>query len=558
MVKFYIIAVLLLIQQPLTAQKKVLRIPDSLVSKPYGYFERQIAATADRDLKLHFANFRLQKSNAENDIVQKVSAYRTIMHLVDKDQRLQYADSLLYAAKFTGDNALIGSAYLTTGAAYYDNKQHAKALENYLKASTYISHTNDAYLQHKAAYTIANMKHYLGYYHEAISLYDQCIAFFREENDLAYLKSLHGIGLCYNRLGKFEKSSRYNQIGLAAGREMANPVMAPYFTHSEGINRFCTADYHGAIKLLNESMGQITKNDDFANEAIALFYIGKSYWELGQREKAVHEFKKTDSIISKREYYHPDLKENYELLIAYYENAGDHEMKIQFMSAQIKMFQALNRNYRELPGKIYKEYDTNKLVGKMSKAELAMKREKIAYAGVIVVLTATVVFGYGRHVKNRRFYRKRFEELMRSPLPQKTVAAAFGQDSELNIKPEVVAAVLKKLEKFEAKNKYTDQDLVAAKVASMLNTNQKYLSKIILRYRGKNFIQYLSDLRIDYVVDLLKTQPMCRNYTNKALGEMAGFGSTQIFTQAFKLRTGIRPTYFINELKKESDFYISE
>ena len=104
--------------------------------------------------------------------------------------------------------------------------------------------------------------------------------------------------------------------------------------------------------------------------------------------------------------------------------------------------------------------------------------------------------------------------------------------------------------KFEQNKKYLEKDVTLMKLASFLNTNTKYVSKIILRYRDKKTIEYVTDLKIDYIVKILKTEKKYRNYTNKALGEQAGFGSTQIFTRAFKIRTGISPTYYIQELNK--------
>lgn len=551
MVKWYITAVLLLLQQLLAAQQQGFRIPDSLLLKTYDHFEQHMADSDDAT-RLLYAKSWLQKAQNENNIVQKALAYRAVMHAVDKQYRLQYADSILYAAKFTGDDSIIGSAYLTTGAAYYDDKQYAKALENYLKANSHIIRTNDPYLKHKVKFTIASIKYYLGYYEEGIALFQECIDFFREENDLAYLKSLHGMGLCYNRLSRYDISSRYNQIGLAASRELDNTAMVPYFNHSEGINLFGRGDYHGAIRQLKESLTAITQREDFANEAVALFYIGKAYWELGEKDQAVLEFLKVDHIVMTRDYFHPDLKENYELLVDYYKATGNLERQLHFMGAQLKMINMLNRNYRDLPGRIYNEYDTEKLEGAMSEVRFKMNRNKVIYGGIISTLVGLLAFAYQRHVRNQRYYRKRFEELMKPSRQEKTLGTLAQKDDVLDIKPEVVATILKNLENFEAKKKYTGKDLSTMKVASMLNTNQKYLSKIILHYRGKNFIQYLSDLKIDYIVELLKTQPKFRNYTNKALGEEAGFGSTQIFTQAFRMRTGIRPTYFIQELNKET------
>lgn len=87
------------------------------------------------------------------------------------------------------------------------------------------------------------------------------------------------------------------------------------------------------------------------------------------------------------------------------------------------------------------------------------------------------------------------------------------------------------------------------KLSGYLKTNPKYASKVILKYRGKKTIEYISDLKIDYIVDKLKTENKFRNYTNKALAEEAGFGSTQNFTKAFNKRLEMPPTFFIQQLK---------
>ena len=68
--------------------------------------------------------------------------------------------------------------------------------------------------------------------------------------------------------------------------------------------------------------------------------------------------------------------------------------------------------------------------------------------------------------------------------------------------------------------------------------------------KNKGIIEYITDLKIDHIIELLKSDNKYRNYKNKYLGEEAGFGSTQNFTRAFKTRTGISPTYFSTELNK--------
>lgn len=150
---------------------------------------------------------------------------------------------------------------------------------------------------------------------------------------------------------------------------------------------------------------------------------------------------------------------------------------------------------------------------------------------------------------NKKRYRKRFEELMKKNgvRPQKRTLSK----KELSINPDAVAEVLEQLEKFEDGKKFLDKNWTLVKLSAAFNSNTNYLSKIIFHYRNKKFVEYLNDLRVDYIIKQLKEDKVVRNYTNKALAEEAGFSTTQRFTNAFKSRTGISPTYFIEELAKE-------
>ncbi|KIA86465.1 hypothetical protein [Flavobacterium sp. AED] len=102
---------------------------------------------------------------------------------------------------------------------------------------------------------------------------------------------------------------------------------------------------------------------------------------------------------------------------------------------------------------------------------------------------------------------------------------------------------------------YSDEIVVSSVstiLQEMLDINDRLSgSKIIARYRDKGTVDYTSHLKIDHIIELLKNENKYRNYTNKALGEESGFGSTQIFTRAFNNRTGLSPTYFISKLRSQ-------
>ncbi|MFV5693085.1 hypothetical protein ACM55K_13745 [Flavobacterium sp. LT1R49] len=120
----------------------------------------------------------------------------------------------------------------------------------------------------------------------------------------------------------------------------------------------------------------------------------------------------------------------------------------------------------------------------------------------------------------------------------------------LDINKDTVASVLKQLEKFEKDKKFLKKDLSLAKLTAAFDSNSKYLSQIIYHYREKKFTKYINDLKVDYIILLLKQDKRIRNYTNMALAEEAGFSSTQRFANAFLARAEMSTSFFIEELKK--------
>lgn len=125
------------------------------------------------------------------------------------------------------------------------------------------------------------------------------------------------------------------------------------------------------------------------------------------------------------------------------------------------------------------------------------------------------------------------------------------ESKKIDLNPEVVAGLIKQLEKFENNKKFLKKDLTLVNLAVALSTNTNYLSKVINYSKNKNYITYINDLRIDYIITQLKSDSKFRNYTVKALAEEAGFSTAQHFSKAFYAKTGIYPSYFVTELNRE-------
>ena len=545
MKKNYLILLLLCFFISLNAQKKFI-IPDSLSNKDCNYFNEKINYKESDSLKERlYAQSWLAKAKSERNDKQIALAYKSLIYKFDKKLRHLYADSLVIAAKRTNSAELIGSAYMTKGIVYYDDKKMMKALDNYLIAEDYISKTNDEYLIYKLKYCKALTKYYLGFYHEAISLFKECVTYFKEQNDHAYVNSLYSLGQCYSRVNKYQLSSQINQIGIKAAIQFEIFRMKSYFLFSEGINQSFKHNYVDAIKKLSLALPDIKSNKDFANETLAYFYIGKNYWSQNQKEKAVAYFKKVDIIFQQQNYISPELREAYELLIDYSLIKNDKNAHLLYVDQLLKIDQLLEHNYKYLSGKITKVYDTEKLLQTQRNLENSNNSITNIAISTTAVLMSIISFLVYRHFRSKKL----FQELMkRQPATSKLFVA--NGSKELDINPQIVAAILKKLEKFEISKKYLEKEMNLLKLASLLNTNTKYASKIIAKYRNKGIIEYITDLKIDHIIELLKSENKYRIYKNKSLAEEAGFGSTQNFTRAFKSRTGISPSYFCTELNK--------
>ncbi|PRZ22912.1 helix-turn-helix transcriptional regulator [Flavobacterium granuli] len=543
MTKKYLVILWLCLYHYAHAQHHNFIIPDSLSTRDYNYFSKNIQYEEKDSIKERlYAYSWLTKAKREKNFAQKALAYKALIYTTNKKLQLSYADSMLTAAKRTADLELIGSAYMTKGIQHYDAKEKLEALENYMIADEYISKTTNHYLIHKIKYTIAQIKYTLEFYDDASLLFQECVKYFRKNNERAYLNSLHSLGLCYNRLGNYEACSQVNQQGLNEGLRVKNTEMQAYFLHSEGINQYFKHNYPDAIEKLTAVVAEMKKNHDFANETTAYFYIGKSYWAKKSHQKALAYLKKIDEAFQKQKYIRPDLREAYELLIEYYQQQNNKELELYYSSSLIKVDQQLHKDFKQLSGKILKEYDTKKLLQNQKNSEQY-------WIGVVSLMTLIIGLLGRRHFKNKRL----FQELMHR-IPEKVpslVSYHSARENELDINPELIATILKNIEKFEYTKKYLEKDMTLAKLAILLNTNMKYASKIILHYRNKRTVDYINNLKIDHIIALLKNENKYRKYTNKALSDECGFGSTQNFTRAFNNRTGLSPTYFISRLRSQ-------
>ena len=129
-----------------------------------------------------------------------------------------------------------------------------------------------------------------------------------------------------------------------------------------------------------------------------------------------------------------------------------------------------------------------------------------------------------------------------------------SQPHEINTDSTKLSSLQKQLllskiiESFENDKVYLRDDLTIVKLAEMLNSNKSYLSRIINDNFNKNFSTFVNEYRIKEARKLL-ADPSNWNLKIETIGEKVGFKSKSSFNKAFKLYTGITPSYFLTSIQ---------
>lgn len=189
---------------------------------------------------------------------------------------------------------------------------------------------------------------------------------------------------------------------------------------------------------------------------------------------------------------------------------------------------------------------------------LASKSEyekRIIYL-IFVAICAALIIAYFLNLKLQQKKINIEKALMEAEERQRFIDENKIPESagKIVIPEKTVQFLLEKLELFEKNEAYIDPSISLNQLAENLNTNTKYLSEIINTNKNKNFHSYINELRINYIINKLKTNPIYLKYKVSHLAEEAGFSSHSLFSTLFKQVTGHSPASYIKLIiKKDTD-----
>lgn len=541
------------------------------------------------DEGIKIVKFYIKKSKKEKNNESLYIAYRYASKFYPVPINFKYTDSALIASKRTENKTLITDAYLNKGVILMDESLYQKALDNILIANKYSLELNDNYIINKTTYFIAQNKIYLGLHEDANKELVNCYNYFKvnlnkkvlnEDYKTYYIFSLMSLIDSNTRIGKHQENISLLEEAYDFIYKNNFEHLKPYFISSEGTDAFYKANYNLAIRKLSEAIRLYNDQWPHLND---IFYIGLSNWKLGKRDVAVRYFEEIDKEYDKSKKLNPEFRPAYELLIKYNDSIGNRDKQLKYINTLMSLDKNYEKNYKYLFSKINKEYDTHKLINEKNKIESSLKNQRTIISSILLITILASLFYWNRYNSLQKKYKEKFEEIIsQKPILEKIETLAeveSKQEDDLNPKtlnitdkikitapknsselefynkipglnPILVQNILQQLEKFEEELRFTDNQMSLRLLSEEFNTNIPYLSKIINVYKGKNFNYYINDLRIDYIIELLKNDATYLNYDIKNLASLAGFTNAVNFSDNFQRKFEIKPSYFIKMMKE--------
>lgn len=517
--------------------------------------------------QLEYVTAFLAKAKNDNSPIYKARGFYLLSLLYKGDKAIHYLDYSISFSKNTNDLKFPAYAYSRKAYELKSQSRYREAIDNFILAEN-SARINNVDFYFDAKFSIALLRsEELGEVEEALVLYNECFNYYKDKEvrspvySFAYHDVIFALADAHKALKQSDSSTHYNKLGYQEAIITKDENYQYLFILNEGANHVLKKNYHVALDSIYKALPKMIAFKDQGNTLASYYYLGKAYEGLGNPEAAVQNFTKVDSIYTISKKIIPEFMGGYSFLINYYKVRGDKENQLKYMNIYMTIDSTLQKKYKLLTKKLNKEYDTPHLLKEKATLIESLQKEKIvSYTGILILLVLVAAIGgfalYQYQLKKQ--YRLRFEKIMQ----QTTVVVkpeiqhsqliegsiSNNRYQSIGIAEEVVQQILEKLQVFESQSGFLDSTITIQKVATVLNTNSKYLSKIINEFKGKSFVQHSNDLRIEYSIIQLKKDSKLRNYTIQALALEFGFNNAESFSTAFFKKTGIKPTYFIKEL----------
>lgn len=500
-----------------------------------------------------YRDYHLKKAKKEHNNLETARAYYSFIGWENIEQDIKYSDSIIEVTLESKHEAYPTNGYLIKAQLYYYSSDFNKALDNYIIAAEWANKKNYKPLQMEATLGIAAIKNVWGLHENALDIYRTIYSdIIKTPNYLEtfysdYILLANNLSLSYVRNNQPDSAL---VISRSAMKEALKKKDMPSYYELGKVHASANF-YLKKYPQILDSLKKFSSNYSGLVLADSYYMMGKVYQYRNNEPLMINYFKKIDSIHQVLNDPFPELKEVYNVL---YRNAGkyhDKDTQLYYLNQLLKADSILDKNYVSINKKVYSEYDIPNL--KKEKQQLEMKldnRKQLLFLSIflVVILVLFVIYYYRRQQR----FKVKFQELLQADnINSQKVEIHDTENMPLDIPEQIVTDVLKNMSEFESTQGYLNKDITLNSLAKDFNTNSSYLSSIINHEKQTNFASYLRDLRITYAINCIKQDRDYLKYSMNGLADEFGFTTAASFSNAFRKKTDIKPSYFLEQLRKE-------
>ncbi|OPC53257.1 AraC family transcriptional regulator [Elizabethkingia miricola] len=486
---------------------------------------------------------------------------KTYLETSQKDfkKALAVSDSLFNISQ----TPLLQTKSLMLSATLYQQTHDLKRSVDYaLKAEKIIEQTSDASWNTRVLGFLSTQYRLLGLFNKSRTY---------SEKALEYAGKIENKEAASSAKGLVSQELAYYNIAIQKYQKAIKNIESSqkYFDNISQNKDFMTAGNKQLLGLCYYNLKDTERSLKYYNEALTLLKDGPENYLTGIVYSGIAEvYMKTDELDKAKEYldkavkiadkseYLQLKKEVYKRTQEYYSKVKDIENLRKINDKKDVVEEKISKKTDAFINNAYVQLENNNI---KTKETGSLKNIAILMFGLGILCGILIFTFYRRRQKQQLVrmqyildqYKKRQKESYASLNSSAPEHSAAKEKSTQMMPPETESALLEALHKFEKQQLYKDKNASLSYVASYMETNTKYLSYIIKKHRQKDFTSYINELRVDYIIEKLTTDPIYRQYKISVLADEAGFSSHSKFATIFKNITDVSPSHFINYINQK-------
>lgn len=500
---------------------------------------------------------KLLKAQKEKDTSKIISSYYDLGNIYSGETYVSYMDTVLrLTAGKKAFEYIRALTYSDLYLYYMDQYDYIKAMNYLVKAKDYAVLLNNDQLLRYCKEDLITIKASFGNIQEAVDFYKEDIKRLQKDtlasNKICLANHYSNISYYLTMIKEYDSARYYNETGKKLVKNLDLSTYR-YLKANEGITNYYLGNLKEARQIF-EKLEIVHGNLNMANYAETHYYLGKINKGLGDYTASYYHFKKIDSLYKRKQ------KMSFEYRDTYYElmnmhSKDEYEIRLEYVNELLKFDSVYSVNANYINNKVLDKFDLptllqekEVLITNLANDNKRIKTKSFWYLGIVILIIS--LLGYQTYSIFK--YKQKAKHFVSGFDKTRINGKKILFKETLNISDETVTHILSQLNEFEKELGFLNPNLTLQQLAKQVGSNSKYLSKIIKMYKATSFYGYIQNLRIDHVLNRLKCDTKFRELTIDAIAVESGYNQRESFSKTFEKVTGVRPSYFIKELKRQN------